>query len=95
MATFELNRGGLILFNATLDGDTPNRRFGAQTSWKWSYRKRRSIHDRTLPRETLITVARLVKVAARAVGRSAQPVCSWKLSSKRGASHIFNEVRDG
>ncbi|MGF6398382.1 hypothetical protein ABH905_002048 [Pseudomonas frederiksbergensis] len=34
---------------------TPNRRFGAQASWKWSYRKRRSIHDRTLPRETLIT----------------------------------------
>jgi len=58
---------------------TPNRRFGAQTSWKWSYRKRRSIHDRTLPRETLITAAGRPKTAARAVGRSTQPVCWWKL----------------
>ncbi|OOV94042.1 hypothetical protein MF4836_19680 [Pseudomonas sp. MF4836] len=55
MATFELNRGGLILFIATLGGD--GARYGvfeAQSSWKWSYRKRRSIHDRALPRETLI-----------------------------------------
>ena len=44
---------------------TPNRRFGAQTSWKWSYRKRRSIHDRTLPRETLITAAGRPKTADR------------------------------
>ncbi|EXF92425.1 hypothetical protein HK44_012240 [Pseudomonas fluorescens HK44] len=56
MATFELNRGGLILFNATLDADDAKSGvFDAQPSWKWSYRKRRSIHDRALPRETLIT----------------------------------------
>ncbi|OXR29164.1 hypothetical protein PSUM_25265 [Pseudomonas umsongensis] len=90
MATFELNRGGLILFNATLDGDHANLAFFvAQRSWKWSYRKRRSIHDRTLSRETLITAARLVKTAARAVGRGVQPVCRWKLSSNWGVVLIF------
>ncbi|AUO48918.1 hypothetical protein C1C98_27475 [Pseudomonas ogarae] len=36
--------------------------FDAQPSWKWSYRKRRSIHDRALPRETLIAAELLPSI---------------------------------
>ncbi|CDF94340.1 hypothetical protein BN844_5181 [Pseudomonas sp. SHC52] len=51
--------GGPILFVAMLDADDAEcGAFDAQRSWKWSYRKRRSIHDRTLRRETLIALGR-------------------------------------
>ena len=87
MATFVLDRGGLILFNAGSEV--------ARTSWKWNYRKRRSIHDRAWPRETLITATYAAIYARGAVGRGVPPVCAAKLSSKWGVSLIFNEVRDG